>query len=136
MDDLLEKFKSIKGAYEEALKTFGDAMVLVDRENKVLFVNKEASEQFGLVQGEIAGKDWVEETPASNLIGEIDPMARPSTAATMTAQVKTSHFIIHMAGSGEKIVATVTATPIILGDNVAGGILVLKKSDLFKNLAN
>jgi len=102
-------------------------MVLVDRENNIIYVNNEAEKQFGLKQEEVIGKDWTEQTPATNFSGKVDSTIRPSASAVMVAEVTSSIFIIKSLKDGKPVTVNVTATPILLNGYVAGGIIVLKK---------
>lgn len=52
---------------------------------------------------------------------------RPSFVAVMVGEIKSSVLIIKNRESGEPILTNVTATPVLLNGQVAGGIIILKK---------
>ncbi len=134
--DLIQKFVKAKEDYEASLKALGEAMILVDKDNKIIYVNKDAEDQFGLTSGELIGKDWIEQSPGESLVGKIDETTRPSAVAVLAGQVKSSIFMLKHKESGESILTNVTATPILLNGYVAGGIVVLKRSDFLNKPSN
>ena len=128
----IESFNKIKEEYENGLSNFGGAMLLVDRENNIIFVNQEAK----LILSDdntnlLIGKKLTSIIEATSS-GEVESTAieentRPSSEAMMYAKIKTQIFYIEPTYTPEKILVTSTAIPLILRGEVAGAIVIFKK---------
>ena len=128
----LESFNKIKEEYEKALSGFGGAMILVDRENNIIFLSQEAKSL--LLDDDkslLIGKKLTYVIKATSFNegngAQIDENMRPSSEATMIAETVTQIYYILPINSPEKILVSSTATPILLSGEVAGAIIILKK---------
>ena len=108
-------------------------MLLVDRENNIIFLNQQAKSLL-LNEGDeslLIGKKLTSVIKATsfNEIGGalMDEDIRPSSEATMIAETVTKIYYISPINSPEKMLVSSTATPIILSGEIAGAIIIFKK---------
>jgi sensor histidine kinase regulating citrate/malate metabolism len=128
-----EAFNKIKEEYEKELASFGEATILVDKENKIIFLSQETKSLL-LDEGAeslLIGKKLTSVIKATTSQGTsgvpIDENTRPSLEATMVAETVTQIYYLSPINSPEKILVSSTATPIILSGEVAGAIIIFKK---------
>ena len=124
----IENLENIKQKFEEELRNFGSAMVLVDNFNNITYTNSNFSKEFGVEQGELIGNSWTTVTKAfEDKEGvEILPEARSSEIAVITNRVSTKTFYLKVRENPKLFLVTLTATPLLLHGEVAGGILILR----------
>jgi transcriptional regulator with PAS, ATPase and Fis domain len=128
--DIIESFNNTREEYEKALSVFGRAMLLVNRANNIVFINQEARDivSSGEAGDSLIGKKWTDIVEAASFEtgGEVKDDVRPSSEAIMAAQTKSQIFFISPTYTTKKTLVTLTATPLILGGEIAGGIIILK----------
>jgi len=131
--DIIESFNKIQEEYEKALSSFGRAMLLVNKNNDIIFLNQEARDLLSIdsSNNSLIDQNWASIVEATSFEtgGVIDKNIRPSSEAVMAAQTKSQIFFISPTYTPEKTLVTLTATPLLLGGEVAGGIIILKKME-------
>jgi PAS domain S-box-containing protein len=123
-----ENLQKIKNEYEAALRDYGNAMVLIDSFNNIVYTNNSFAQAFGVGQGELKGTVWTTVTKAFEYKEgeEVSPEARPSEAAVFSNEITVDTFYINLRDNPELFLVTLTAIPLLLDAEIAGGILVLK----------
>lgn len=124
----IDNLQKIKEEYEKALLESGNAMVLIDSFNNIVYTNTSFAQEFEVGQGELKGTVWTTVVKAFEYKEgeEISPESRPSEAAVMSNEITVNTFYISVRDNSELFLVTLTAIPLLLDGEVAGGILVLK----------
>ncbi len=124
----IENLKKLKQEFEETLPNFGNAMVLVDNFNNITYTNSNFLRDFEVEQGELIGNSWTTVTKAFEYKEgvEILPEERSSEIAVITNTVSVNTFYLKIRENPKLFLVMVTAIPLLLNGEVAGGILVLK----------
>ncbi len=127
--DVIETFNKVREEYENALSSFGRAMILIDQNSNIIYANREAKEILSTSDSDdrLTGKKWtsIVETTSLATGGTLDEKDRPSAAALLAAQATSRIFFISPTYTSERTLVALTAVPLILGGEIAGGIIIL-----------
>ncbi len=111
---------------EAILASIGDGMVTIDKEGKIVIFNRAAEELTNWKAAEVVGKSWFETVPAMDDEGKlVSREDRDADKALTTGQKIYSQTIYLQKGTG-KIPVAITATPIILNDQIIGAVGVFR----------
>lgn len=112
---------------EALLDSIGDAIIAVDKEGRVMFVNRITEMMYGISQKEMLGKS------SSNILPLADASERavtlseqPLGVALRSGKRITGNFYYAIRPNGTKLPIGISAAPIILDDKVIGAIGVYR----------
>ena len=118
---LIEKTKD-----EATLTSIGEGVVVTDPQGKILVFNHAAEQMTNWIASEAVGRFWFETVPAMDEKGYlISREDRDMYKALTTGKKVFSQSIYLQKGSG-KITVAITATPIVLKDQIIGAVQVFR----------
>ena len=122
------KVQQEKAQDETLLNNIGDAVVAVDRDRKVIFINEIAAKMIGWKREEVVGKIWGKDMPG--VVDDMgDPIPREKRSIAQALLRKASTFVSYYSyvrKDGTKFPVANTSAPIITGGEVTGAIVVFR----------
>ncbi len=117
-----------KAKDEVLLNNIGDAVVAIDTNRRVIFINKVAADMIGWQHEEVVGKKW-----GSDMPGVVDehgnpiPKEKRSVQAAWetghSAHVSSYYYIRH---DGSRFPVAITSTPIYSANRITGAMIVFR----------
>ena len=109
------------------LESIGDGVIVIDKDGKTLFINRQTEVLLGWKADEVIGRQWLTIMPhAVDEEGNEIPVDKRAIyqAQKGTEKITMSYYLPRRDGT--KIPAQITAAPVILGDTLLGSIVVFR----------
>lgn len=131
LEELGAKEKDIeseKSKYETLLENITDAVVAIDVDSKIIYVNDEAVRIAGVSKERLLGKKYFEMWNIRDYVsGAVLSMTeRPMNLALANKSVKIGAKYYFSRGDGKKIPVSLVAVPIISGGKIAGANIIFR----------
>ncbi|QQG50241.1 MAG: PAS domain S-box protein [Candidatus Berkelbacteria bacterium] len=112
---------------EAILESIGEGLVVTDISGKIMVVNRQAEEMFGIPSREMIGKKWSKTVKARYPDGaELTDEQRPSLLS-ITRHRKVNHpHLIFSTRRVKELAVAITSTPILIGKTVIGSVSVFR----------
>ncbi len=112
---------------EALLDSIGDAVIAVDKEGKVMFVNRITEIMYGISQKEILGRPVSKVLPAVDVAERIQsPTDQPLYVALKTGKRISGNLYFAVRANGTRIPIGISAAPIVLDGQIIGAIGVYR----------
>ncbi len=117
----------IEEAKEEAtLTSIGEGVVVTDPEGKIVIFNHAAEQMTNWTASEAVGRFWFETVPAMDEKGYLIPREDRDMYKALNIGKKVFSQSIYLQKGSGKITVAITATPIILKDQIIGAVQVFR----------
>lgn len=118
---------SLEKAKDEAiLASAGEGMLVTDKDIKVIFANTAAQEILGIAEKDLIGKPVADAYEVYNEQDQLIPKTSRAILTSLQTGNKVAHTSIYHKLTGEKLYIYVTATPILLGNEITGVIQIIR----------
>lgn len=139
LEDVKESEKKIKeerDRSEAIVSSMGEGLLLIDRDYKIILINKKAEEFLGISPGQADGqniKEIFKVTKGDKLLSDEErPVARMfKTGQTVIIDLKDN--LYYRTASGKKFAISLTAAP-LKGDGITGAVMIFRDITEMRNL--
>ncbi len=121
-----EKLQTEKIKDEAILENIGDGLIVTDEEARIMIINKSAQEMLGYTLKEVENKKLIAVVPMKDKLNNpIPEESRPMTKALITGKKIVATYF-YQRPDKSTFPASVTVTPIIIGNKIVGTIEVFR----------
>jgi len=130
-----EKVEAARVEDEALLTSIGDGVVAIDKEGKIMFINRAAQELLALKNEDVIGKPFeeiltIENEKGEAILGEKNPLRQALTFGKKIVTDATGGALntvyYYIRSDKTKFPAAVTVAPVVLGDKIIGAIDVFR----------
>lgn len=128
LENAHDKMRQDKAKDEVLLNNIGDAVVAIDTNRRVIFINKVAADMIGWRHEEVVGKKWGTDMP-----GVVDEQGSPIPRDKRSVQaawetghsMHVSHYY-YIRRDGSRFPVSITSTPIFANNRITGAMIVFR----------
>lgn len=122
-----DKLEVATAKNEAIIASIGDGIVVTDKEGKVILLNRAATELLGVSEEKVLQKNWFEAVQMEDEAGNLIPLEKRPTYLAIQSRAAVSDNGYYLAQHGNhRFPAAVMSTPVLMGDEVTGAVLVFR----------
>ncbi len=126
-DDSSRKLSEAEAKSKTLLNNIGEGVIGFDDGGELTYINRQALESLGYAEDEILRKPVFHVIKLQDEKGNEPPIEqRPSHASLSTGRRIVSRNFYYVRKDGSRFPAAITASPVILGQRVIGGVVVFR----------